>query len=785
MWNRIVALALLAAQLVVHVVRSLWRRRRGEEVFRENFEPEGLLGLSAQEGVLLARGQQCTGCRACDVVCPGLEATTGARIGPAQIVSTYVRDMSTFADLAPHVGTVAAQCAGCRACEAACPEAVPIMDLVGLLEGYGARAAAAKGVGARQVMTPLAGAPMALWGALLWGALLVWVSACGGEGAKGALDAAEGGDPLRALRAGAQSSEALPEPLAEAEALQLAGNMLTPDPTPWRHPAAVDGGTLRRGVEYLPGEYNWLTNNTTDVHQINAYVVETVAVRHQEDPSQWAPRLARAVTVNPEGTEYTVHLRRGVLWHRPAPQAREDNRRISTDDAWVPLTARDFEFAFRMLKDVRVRRAAPARSWYSSCNRLEVIDDYTFTIRWDEPGLASLLGTMTLSPLPEHIFAFDSSGERYRSPAAMLDAHWYVWPIGTGPYMTEAMGSQSSSYLILARNPRYYATKPAIEALSYEAVDGETIIERFQQGLLDVVELSPWQYQSMVLSAPLGNPFRTGELRLATYSELGFSYIGWNMRDGPTADVRVRRALTLGLDRERMARDLARGMAKVSPGPFPSKTPDSDPDIAPLPFDLLAAAAQLDEAGWRDLDGDGWRERVVDEDGGEVEPLTVRVVFASLEGDFWARAIGMYAQDLARIGVRLVPDNIAFSGDNYEDRINTGDFEGFINGWGMDWENDLFQVWHASQADIPEGSNRIGFSDDAVDALIEAVRAEPNAAKRLELQHEIHRRIHDLQPYTFALEDEVILAFSDRIQGVRFQKLRPHDMSIPWWINAR
>ncbi len=790
MTKRLKALFLLGLQLVIHVISRLWRRRSGDKVFRQNFEPEGLLALTAADRVLMEGWQRCTGCGLCEVVCPDLRlVVAGRHVGPSLWATAYPRDFTALGDFGDAATTILQSGEGLRAGESICPEEVPLMDIVGFLERHGQAVQSAKTQAPRPphtTKTPLQNmsASAGVFSFLFLFSVLsaLGVAGCGKGSSGGSTEQDATTEQVNPFQSATQQTDDLPDPLAASEATQMPGNLLTPDPTPWRHPAAVDGGTLRRGVGYVPLEFNWLTNNTTAVHDINAYVVETLAMRHQKDPSKWAPLLARAITVSEDRRVFTVHLRRGVMWHRPAPQALEENRKLPTGAEPIALTARDFEFAFRMLKDVRVSRAAPARSWYTMCERLRVLDDYTFELHWDQPGLAAYLGTMTLQPLPEHIYAFDSSGERYHNPAAMLDAHWYVWPIGTGPYQTEVMDRDAGQFLMLGRNPLYHNTKPAIAALSYEGVDQESIVERFQQGLLDVVELSPAQYREMVLSAPIGSAFRTGELRLATYRDLGFSYIGWNMRQGPTTDKKVRQALTLGMNRERIARELSQGKARVAVGPFPSISPDSDPSIKPWPFDLPMAARLLDEAGWKDTDGDGFRDRV--NEYGESEVLEVGVLFGSAPGDFWTRAIDMYAHDLSLIGVRLVPENAYNSDDNQEARIDTFDFGGFVNGWGMDWENDLFQVWHSSQADIPAGSNRIGIENDTLDALIDAVRVEVDPAQRLLLQHQIHRLIHDEQPYTFVVEDEVILAYSDRLQGVQFQTLRPHDLSLTWWIEG-
>src|SRR5690606_9931910 len=165
---------------------------------------------------------------------------------------------------------------------------------------------------------------------------------------------------------------------------------------------------------------------------INGYVNESLARRHQDDPTRWTGVLARRISVSNDGRVYTIELEPGIHWADPFPHTDVPDWLLQLDRQ--ELTADDFRFAFDMLKDPLVVRAAPVRSWYSGCRRLDVVDRYTFTMTWDEPGLAAELWTFSFMPIPEHIFAYTQSGTRMSNPALELDNHWYRWPIGTGPY---------------------------------------------------------------------------------------------------------------------------------------------------------------------------------------------------------------------------------------------------------------------------------------------------------------------------------------------------------------
>ena len=338
--------------------------------------------------------------------------------------------------------------------------------------------------------------------------------------------------------------------------------------------------------------------------------------------------------------------------------------------------------------------------------------------------------------------------------------------------------TQAPDFLVLARNPSYHGASAPIEVISYESHVEETALKLLRRDSLDLVQVSPVSFRALLEAVEPSDPLRNGAIRYEKTLELGFVYIGWNLIEGPTRDRRVRRALTHALNRERVLVEAFGGWGEVSNGPFPSRSPDNDPTVAPLPFDLGRAAALLDEAGWSVKDPEGRRGRWR---GGTFEPLVIDVLHNSRAE--WVVLFEIFRRDLERVGVTLnsrLPQGLD---DDLDDRLARGDFSGFIGGWGMDWENDLYQVWHSSQADIPSGSNRIGFKNAEADRLIEAVREAQTEDARYELQHQLHRVIHDEQPYTFVVEEAMIIAFGRRLRGVRLSEGRPHDNTLSWWID--
>jgi formate hydrogenlyase subunit 6/NADH:ubiquinone oxidoreductase subunit I len=136
------AQANLAWKLVAHVLRKLWpwAPRYGLARFQENYVPEGLPPSTAEFRLLAHEPGRCTTCRACDAVCPilaGVEEVEDKEgfLGPMTFILSGAR-------AAPHLGDVkrtleilnSPLCQGCRACDAACPERIPIARVAAALE---------------------------------------------------------------------------------------------------------------------------------------------------------------------------------------------------------------------------------------------------------------------------------------------------------------------------------------------------------------------------------------------------------------------------------------------------------------------------------------------------------------------------------------------------------------------------------------------------------------------------------------------------------------------------
>jgi peptide/nickel transport system substrate-binding protein len=199
---------------------------------------------------------------------------------------------------------------------------------------------------------------------------------------------------------------------------------------------------------------------------------------------------------------------------------------------------------------------------------------------------------------------------------------------------------------------------------------------------------------------------RTPGVRLISYPSREYYYIGWNTRNPPLSDRRVRRALTMAIDRAQLIDALLFGYAQPATGTIATWHPMFS-SIQPLPFSPDGAGALLAEAGWRDRDGDGVRE---DASG---TPLRLTLM-TNHENPVRTDIAQIVQSQLARVGVAV--DTRTLEWQTVLARHRGRDFEGVVQSWVLDnFRVDPAALFHSSQADRTGSYNRSGLKDQRVD----------------------------------------------------------------------
>ncbi len=337
----------------------------------------------------------------------------------------------------------------------------------------------------------------------------------------------------------------------------------------------------------------------------------------------------------------------------------------------------------------------------------------------------------------------------------------------------------------MERSQDYYADPPAIKTVIYPIYTDRTqTVLKLKSAELSFGQLRAGQYREEVLQfasiaaaqRPKNNPFLNGDIKCDVVDDPRYYYIGWNGENPLFSDRRVRRAMTLALNRQEIVSKVFAGMGQVARGPFLETTPNLAPEIQALPFDLKQAAALLAEAGWTDTDRDGLLDKVLS--GDQRSPFEFSLLIYGSNPE-WSSAANIFKEDLLSIGIKVNIDAAEWS--LMQKRMEEKKFDAYTGAWGSPWSQDPYQIWHSSQADIPKGSNRVAFRNAKADKLIEELRVTLDLDKRTELFRGLHRILHEEQPYSFVYIPKFADCYRKGLENVVYSKVRPIANIMPWW----
>lgn len=509
------------------------------------------------------------------------------------------------------------------------------------------------------------------------------------------------------------------------------------------------GGVVIDTSPVVPQKLTPLLDGDLYGMRMQSYVLDTLCER-DERTLEWRPRLAKTWSVSPDGKVIEFNLRPNVVF--------------SNGD---PLTADDVKFTLEMTMNEKIE--APAlRSTIDKLDHVETEGPLKVKFIFKEPFYASF-ESAALTQVISRNFYSKYSPEAFNTSAGLL--------LGSGPYRLPDPTSwkpEPGRPIELVRNERYWGEPPGVDKLIWRVIDepsSQLISLRNGETNAFYDMMNPNQFEEVKRDPSLSARMQVFALPVAN---AGYFFIGWNeARDGkptPFADKRVRRAMTMLIDREAIVRTIYKGYADVISGPFGPASAQSDPAIKPLPFDPAAAEKLLNEAGFHREAG-----TMVGPDG---KPFRFQVMHGS-KREIGIR-IGKFTQDaLARVGISCEPVPTEWA--NMEQKLKERQFDAVIMGWGGGAvEGDPQQIF-SSAAMKGIGNNYVQYSNPEVDKAIDTARTEMDEAKRMKLWNRVHQILHEDQPYTFLFADKQLSAINSGIKGLAATKLGVNQ-KLEWYV---
>jgi ABC-type transport system substrate-binding protein len=432
--------------------------------------------------------------------------------------------------------------------------------------------------------------------------------------------------------------------------------------------------------------------------------------------------------------------------------------------------ANDVKFTFDSI--MNPKNLSPRVSDYEPVKFVQVVGPLTVRIiykRLYSPAIA----TWSMGILPQHLLNDDALRNEAlivgKNPAefTMRQSAFNRNPIGCGPYIFNEW--KSDQYIRLERFEDYWEGPANYRQYVFRIIpDILTQEMEFYAGTLDAYGggypphgIPPHQIDRF-----------NGDNRYQTISDtaFGYTYIGYNMRRKPFHDQRVRHALSMAIDVDKIIKYVLNHQGERITGPFVKQTDFYNRDTELIPYDPEGALKLLQQVGWQ-RNADGWLEK----DG---QPMQFTLITNS--GNDRRKSVLAIAQDAWRqLGIDVRTDIVEWS-VFIEERVNKSDFDALILGWVMSVEPDLFQIWHSSQTN-PHQLNFVGFKDDEADELIVNIRQEYDHERKVRYCHRLHKIIAAELPYTFlfvrkwtaVLDKRIVIKETDDRGNISYRRISP------------
>jgi len=468
-----------------------------------------------------------------------------------------------------------------------------------------------------------------------------------------------------------------------------------------------------------------------------------------------------------DGTAVTWKLRQDVTW--------SDGE---------PLTANDVVFTFDFISNPEV--AAATAQFYDNVEAVEAVDDHTVRITFKEPTPAwSVPFTgQTGGILPRHVFE-DFNGLNARDAVVNLQ------PVGTGPYIP--IGFEPGT-VIFEPNPTYWNGAPAFKRVELKGGIAPYAAARdvIKAGTADFahnlqVEASALEELATNEQGEIVTLFGSKVERIMLNFAHPFARTEDGERASPTiphpyfSDLRVRQAINLAIDRQTIAKTLYGDMGQPTAQLLVAPNRYQAEEISPE-YDLEAAKALLDEAGWMDTDGDGIR----DKDG-----MPMEVLFQASVNPVRQETQEIVADSLESLGidveiVRVRVDDF-FSADPKEtDSLNHfyADMQVYSTGNESPDPSTYMSWWTcenmASQANKWQEPNNARYCNLEYDRLWAEAKQELDPQKRAELYQQMNQLLAEDIAVIPVVHRAMANAVSNTLTEVEFT---PWDAST-WTIHA-
>ena len=485
---------------------------------------------------------------------------------------------------------------------------------------------------------------------------------------------------------------------------------------------------LKYGLSGIEGNFSpFISSNTYDTYVCSLIFEPLVTV---DASGEYVPYLADW-ELSDDKLTYTFTLKDGIKFSD------------GTD-----MTAEDVAYSYSVPAEEDY--AGPRLNVANAIADIKVVDDKTVAFTMASASPANIQN-FTYGIMSKEYYAHSSFEELNELNQK---------PMGSGKFVLEDGGYASKQYVKLKTNENYWDSdaKPKIDGVYMLEVADDTVLSSLESGEIDMC-MPAAKAENVESIESMSNA------HLVSYLGNGYTFMCFNTTRLTLAQTEVRQALMYALDRKSFLKaeygsdDLVSlGMAPISPVSWAYPGNDA---LNAYDYDLDKAAKMLDDAGWKDTDGDGIR----DKDG---TPLHLNWLIYT--ESTWPGTLSSMAYDSwSQIGVDLEITQMDFntvSSTVMDAEPGQKDFDIYTMGFSLSIDPDPTGALFDADAYVAGGFNATGFRDDKSQELIAEGLAEFDQDKRAEIYKEWAIRQNELVPTVVIAYRSEIWGIANRVHGL-------------------
>lgn len=434
--------------------------------------------------------------------------------------------------------------------------------------------------------------------------------------------------------------------------------------------------------------------------------------------------IAETWDMSDDGTVYTFHLRRGVLFHKGDRQVIAGDVKYSMERALDPRTLSPVAEVY-LADIVGVREFVDGEA--DEVTGIEAIDNYTLEITIDAPK-PYFLAKLTYPT------AFVVDRNQVEGSTCFSGTNWQRKPNATGPFkLTEWDLGQK---IVLEPNERYHLGASSLDRVVY-TLGGGSGITMYENNEIDVVGIGINDIERVRdPSDPLHAEFQEAP-------RMDVWYIGFNVEEPPFDDVKVRQAFAHAIDKEKLIEVVLMDAVVKADGILPPNMPGYNPDLQGLEFDPEKARQLLAESNY--ADGLPDIEITSTGRGASVGPVSEAI-------------LAMWEENL---GVKVSSRQTEFA--NFLRDLEEGEFQMFELGWVADYADPENFLKIKLYGDSKDNDNN--YRNDDVDRLLEQADTEADEAIRFSLYQQAEQMIVNDAPWILLFHDKFNVLTKPYVKG--------------------